>query len=856
MALMDMDGYLRDILPISPGCSIFGEAVSLSSSPLLAIPPHSPANGLTPGPATIPRRSNSPQPPTHLTPQPPTHITPQPPTPLTPSSTRTHNRQRLLRSTPPLLRPLLFSHLFAAANDGADQNEETDVTGEEDGMVNMSEVSGVGGVAQDGEQPVVVVGVVRRGGSTGSSISKTLMNIILGLNLNSDAGINMSAGVDTDNKDRAELFPYKPTISVTSRDGVLVLDTTLPVDSTHQLHSKLSGLQQLASKEIVELRKREARLRQRRIDENKSASSVTTNSTSSSPKEDGAERLEGGDSPSVDSEADELSEPPVDTHNLQMLSAVQMERRLEREASGVGVDVVTKLSDLCVLVLTEHDFEKVENENIDSTGMDVDQGETHQRMTLEAEYLLNRIIKSSEGDLDKGMRRAAVLISFSGDVSQLTPAYRSSLQSAVMEAIHPHRGTGKDPGTIVGDAGIVSPTIFFASTQQQDSMTAGVNGEHDVSQLLRRHFDAVEQSRRDKKERGDGGERRKRGDGGEGRERGDESGELESEKRDSDGKRTLRDVSHIAERLVMRSLLLRSPLASQPSDLISLTSSALCPPDLRELTGTLLSASAASDVIRMMKEELSEVRARVESLTVVSGFGKKVGMCLRRAVKRYRILTEPVVGTSAHASITAATVAALEKPIKRMIARQVQVLQREAKSMFEGKLLDEVMKSSGEEREVTSDAFVRAVTETLNWLSSQLSSLIPPPDVGTPLGMELTSLPSAVLSQSATSLMETAKSFGASPKAQLLMRRLSVGDADRDAIRKPPRGMKMGVGLTGMVRGGGAGNLQAVGNYQIGPLSLNMGYANDRDLPESRLPDGSKPPSLRFQPKVHFDVQL
>ncbi|CAN0417727.1 unnamed protein product, partial [Discosporangium mesarthrocarpum] len=66
------------------------------------------------------------------------------------------------------------------------------------------------------------------------------------------------------------------------------------------------------------------------------------------------------------------------------------------------------------------------------------------------------------------------------------------------------------------------------------------------------------------------------------------------------------------------------------------------------------------------------------------------------------------------------------------------------------------------------------------------------------------------------------------------------------------RGMGVGLGLVGMVRPSGYGNLQGYGGYRMGPHTITMGYSNDADLPDSLI-DGEKPPLFRFQPKLNLD---
>jgi len=103
-----------------------------------------------------------------------------------------------------------------------------------------------------------------------------------------------------------------------------------------------------------------------------------------------------------------------------------------------------------------------------------------------------------------------------------------------------------------------------------------------------------------------------------------------------------------------------------------------------------------------------------------------------------------------------------------------------------------------------------------------------------------------------TQLTEQTSKFLESPPMQVqamnaMRRRVGKG-------QKPPRGVRVGVGLVGALRskaGGGQGNLQTFAGYTSGLNSAHFMFSNDGLIPDST---GSEPPLFRWQPKMNFDI--
>lgn len=114
----------------------------------------------------------------------------------------------------------------------------------------------------------------------------------------------------------------------------------------------------------------------------------------------------------------------------------------------------------------------------------------------------------------------------------------------------------------------------------------------------------------------------------------------------------------------------------------------------------------------------------------------------------------------------------------------------------------------------------------------------------------LTAFDQAAMTQA---LSSTLNDFDESNAAKVVrMNRLQRKMERSKKQPKHPRGILPGFHLVGMLRHVGAGNLNGFAGYQLGPHSVNFGYANDRGDPET----GDDSPLLRLQPKVHFDIDL
>jgi len=109
---------------------------------------------------------------------------------------------------------------------------------------------------------------------------------------------------------------------------------------------------------------------------------------------------------------------------------------------------------------------------------------------------------------------------------------------------------------------------------------------------------------------------------------------------------------------------------------------------------------------------------------------------------------------------------------------------------------------------------------------------------------------------------KTLNSFPTSPAAQLQDMKLIEKTTSRQAqIKKKQRGTEpsidIGLNLVAMFRPDGFGNFQGFAGYSLGPYGITVGVQNDADsLEVLNQFGGMRPPFVRFQPKLNFDIEL
>jgi len=185
---------------------------------------------------------------------------------------------------------------------------------------------------------------------------------------------------------------------------------------------------------------------------------------------------------------------------------------------------------------------------------------------------------------------------------------------------------------------------------------------------------------------------------------------------------------------------------------------------------------------------------------------------------------------------------ALLSDVQELFSKQHRLLTTSTMGRFKGQLL-KVVQRSGAPQQWQQDGLRRNAEKHFD---AVLASLMVP-GIGGPSRQQLNTAFGQQLTDQTSKYLE-------SPPMQLsamnaMRRRTGKG-------QKPPRGVRVGVGLVGAMRskiGGGQGNLQTFAGYTSGLNSAHFMFANDGAIPDS---SGSEPPPFRWQPKMNFDIAI
>jgi len=185
---------------------------------------------------------------------------------------------------------------------------------------------------------------------------------------------------------------------------------------------------------------------------------------------------------------------------------------------------------------------------------------------------------------------------------------------------------------------------------------------------------------------------------------------------------------------------------------------------------------------------------------------------------------------------------ALQADVQELFTKQHRLLTLTTIAQFKDQLL-KVVSRSGAPQQWQQDGLRRNSEKQFD---AALAALLIP-SLGGPTRQQLNTAFGQQLTEQTSKYLE-------SPPMQIqamnaMRRRTGKG-------QKPPRGMRVGLGVVGAARskiGGGQGNLQTFAGYTSGLNSAHFMFANDGLIPDS---SGSEPPPLRFQPKMNFDISI
>lgn len=179
----------------------------------------------------------------------------------------------------------------------------------------------------------------------------------------------------------------------------------------------------------------------------------------------------------------------------------------------------------------------------------------------------------------------------------------------------------------------------------------------------------------------------------------------------------------------------------------------------------------------------------------------------------------------------------------QLMNKQCAMLQRAAMK----RLKDTLMGHVGRQGMAQDWQMQAAKKSCMDWFSSQLEEL-------KIVGLDEIRIRSNLAQRVDGVLQAYLNQFNDSPAVQLATVQRMEAQV-RNGASKGPRRCKVGVGLTGMVRAQGNGNLQTFCGYNHGLNNVALMFANDRDTPvDSRTP--SNIPPFRIQPKLKFDISV
>ena len=263
--------------------------------------------------------------------------------------------------------------------------------------------------------------------------------------------------------------------------------------------------------------------------------------------------------------------------------------------------------------------------------------------------------------------------------------------------------------------------------------------------------------------------------------------------------------------------------------------------------GLLAVETVHSKLSRTVRARLASWNTRVARGLVLEGFGSDAEALLQSVLRKFDTDT-----------IGVATLPAVA--VRRMELRlQLQrLLEQGIQQAFEGQIANlettctkrldvQMLKTVGQPAEAVMDANAAAIrNEALSFETTAAGLQVPS------LGLTTAQ---AVRDMTAK-LNDQVLSFPDSPAAKI-QRMGKVQKAARKDKKPGQRAIDIGLDLVAVLRPDGFGSLQGFAGYQLGGNSLTFGIHNDADDPQVIAQFGGvRPPLLRVQPKLRFDVEL
>jgi hypothetical protein len=287
---------------------------------------------------------------------------------------------------------------------------------------------------------------------------------------------------------------------------------------------------------------------------------------------------------------------------------------------------------------------------------------------------------------------------------------------------------------------------------------------------------------------------------------------------------------------------------------------------------------AFADALTAFEDFLSPWRTRIMKGKLLSNFGNRSDSLLQKICGEFLDRTFGFSLLHMKGKKLSELSLYIRRAQKSLFLIQIEQLERNAVKTLK-KLLVQHLRKLGSFPSDSPNEFVDKVVRELNTSITEL----------TPQFMVTESR--ALLEAASNRLMELSGSFPESAEGKLEALRVSASTASAvqpDAqssegetilpSRKRQLRVKFGLGLVGMLRPPGFGNIQGYVAHSTGifgvPIELLLGFMNDGDANEVRflrslmnmffdlcnaaffqvLEDDAEFPILRLQPKIHFDV--
>lgn len=298
------------------------------------------------------------------------------------------------------------------------------------------------------------------------------------------------------------------------------------------------------------------------------------------------------------------------------------------------------------------------------------------------------------------------------------------------------------------------------------------------------------------------------------------------------------------------SLAPSSPLLPSLTQILTLPLPAHYTTDPPTVTSTLLTTQDSyARLSQSARAKLTAWTDRVRRGFTVDQFGERGAALLQRTLERYDKDTLGGCGMMGRVAgyrreLRDKLADSIERSLTDLFRRQVTLVEEKTLKDFEKTLLRQSSRSGDSVSYDKNAAAVRAAAFAFDTTVSDLE--IPP------LHLVRTPHVSSMNQKLNAALL-------AFPDSPALKAREMKEVTKKAAKRKKPteRRVDVGVNLVAMIRPDGFGNLQGFCGYSLGNHGITVGVHNDADAPETISQFGGvRPPFLRVQPKLNFDVEL